>query len=456
MMMLLVIVALPIAMAESNLINDEKEMIGSLNQPYGITLDKRGTLYVADNFNNEIKVYQDGKWTLFAGGEQGIGKDGLPVVGYVDGKADEARFNRPRGIAFGPDGALYVADTGNQVIRVIKEGMVSTFTGSGDVGHSDSFASLASFNTPSGIAFGPDGNLYVADTLNNLIRVVDSKGKVSSLKWTGSSMITTLNEPTDVTFDAVGDLYIVDSGNHQIKKVHEGVISLVAGIHVGSTDSYGYYEGGNADGSALVARFNFPKAMTFDSHGNAFIADTWNNSIRVLKKDGQVVTYLDESFDLDNPIGVLALNDTLYVVDRWNHKVRAFKIDYGIDSLQNDQAYFKKLLPLSLDLESHEDYSLYDGDGKVISIDTAIMEDEVNGLSLPLKSIATYLGYEVKWNTLLNQVELTKEDEFKAINQDNGLMLDHGKSYLEQSVMEKELGVTFDWSRDLKVVILNQ
>jgi sugar lactone lactonase YvrE len=145
--------------------NDNPEPGGS------ITVDAQGRVYVADTFNNRIRRIDvvEGIVTTIAGnGVAGFGGDGGP--------ATDASVNLPRDLELGPDGRLYIADTNNHRVRVVDltTGIITTFAGNGQaafVGDGGS-AQMASFSRPFGIAFDRDGNLYVADTFNNRIRKV--------------------------------------------------------------------------------------------------------------------------------------------------------------------------------------------------------------------------------------------------------------------------------------------
>ena len=122
-----------------------------------------------------------------------------------DGTASEAQFNRPRDIAINSKGEIFVADTGNNLIRKISNGKVSTFSGNGATGFKNGKCNEASFNSPSGITIDKEDNIYIADTFNNAIRVINSKGEVSTLSFeTGEGYFdaSRLNEPSDIVFDA--------------------------------------------------------------------------------------------------------------------------------------------------------------------------------------------------------------------------------------------------------------
>jgi sugar lactone lactonase YvrE len=146
----------------------------AFNTPSGLAIDDAGNIYVADTGNNAIrKITQQGVVTTVAG-------DGR--AGYRDGAANQARFNGPIGIAVDKGGNLYVADTYNDRIRVISPfGQVTTVAGGDRPGYRDGLAENALFDTPCALAFNAKGELLIADTRNNAIRVLRDGGQVSTL-----------------------------------------------------------------------------------------------------------------------------------------------------------------------------------------------------------------------------------------------------------------------------------
>ncbi|WP_035374092.1 gluconolaconase [Pseudoduganella violaceinigra] len=145
----------------------------SFNTPSGIALDKFGSLYVADTGNHVIrKITADGTVTTLAGSG---------VAGYADGQGAQAQFNGPVGVAVGSDGSVYVADTYNDRIRrIAADGSVTTLAGSGQPGFVDGLGAEAQFDTPCGIAVGKDG-IYIADSRNDAVRLIGADGAVVTL-----------------------------------------------------------------------------------------------------------------------------------------------------------------------------------------------------------------------------------------------------------------------------------
>ena len=146
----------------------------AFSDPFGVAVAADGTIYVADagESNRIRKISPEGNVTTLAGGSEG----------FADGAGASASFNTPSAIALGPDGNLYVADTANNRIRKITpDGQVSTVTGDGNAGYVDGPAAKAQFNGPMGLAVSGGGDIYVADTYNDVIRMITTEGQVTTI-----------------------------------------------------------------------------------------------------------------------------------------------------------------------------------------------------------------------------------------------------------------------------------
>jgi sugar lactone lactonase YvrE len=203
-------------------------------------------------------------------------------IGSTDSTGAAARFNFPSGVAVDSSGNVFVADRQNHTIRkVTSAGVVTTLAGTaGSIGSTDSTGSAARFNLPSGVAVDSSGNIFVADSGNNLIRKVTSAGVVTTLAGTAVSI--GFSNPWAVAIDSAGNVFVADFGNHAIRKVTSaGVVTTLAGTagSIGSTDSTG-----------AAARFKQPSGVAVDSSGNVFVADSGNYTIRKVTSAGVVTT----------------------------------------------------------------------------------------------------------------------------------------------------------------------
>ena len=277
-----------------------------LDEPYGLTIDSAGNLYIADTYNNCIrKVTPEGIISTIAGtGDYGYSGDG--------GLAVQAQLDSPYDLTMDNAGNLYIADTYNYRIRkVTPEGIISTIAGTGDYGYSGDggLATQAQLDDPHGITIDAAGNLYIADTYNNRIRKVSSEGIITTIAGTGNygysgygSLATQaqLDEPYGLTMDSTGNLYIADTYNYRIRKVTpEGIITTIAG-----TGDFGYSGDG---GQATQAQLYESYGLTTDSTGNLYIADTYNNRIRKLTKmlsdadNDFIASFNDNCPSIENP-----------------------------------------------------------------------------------------------------------------------------------------------------------
>lgn len=430
----------------------KSDVIKGLNQPYGLSTDYLGNVYIADTYNNMIKVITANGLELVAGGFDGKNTMGFPRGGLIDGNADVARFNKPRDVFVTKAGIIYVADTGNNVIRKIEGGVVSTISGNGKAGFVNGPAADAQFNLPSALALAKDGKLYVADTLNSSIRVINKDGSVETMSFKPDNKTLTsakLNEPSDLFFDDEGTLYILDSGNQAVKRVKEGVMSLIAGSVMDLNEETGYVKTGLVNGQADAAKFNFPKGFAMDSKGNIFISDSWNHVIRVVTKDGKVQTYSGSPFsgntngDLklaryNTPTGLVIKNDTLVIADMWNNVIKEVKIDYNDVSFGYTTEALKALVNLS---ETSDQWTFWENKGKVALEKPIIME---KGLYyLPFKATMQHYGYEISWNAQERKVLYAKADDIGTIDAGRGMVIFDNNSYLSLDDFEKIVGRGF-------------
>ncbi len=271
-----------------NVVSDNGPATGAqLAQPYGAAVDSAGNLYIADLGNRLIRKVSNGVVTTVAGGGSVLGDNG-PATG--------AQLTWPGGVAVDAADNLYIAEQGSSRIRKVSNGVIATVAGDGTWGYGgdNGPATSAQLSGPWGVAVDSAGNLYIADTRNNRIRKV-SNGVITTVAGNGTPGFSgdngpasnaQLNGPSGVAVDAAGNLYIADSGNYRIRKVSNGVIATVAGSGVTSPAGGGGFSGDY--GPATSARLNNPSGVAVDSAGNLYIADTGNDRIRVLIPSGQV------------------------------------------------------------------------------------------------------------------------------------------------------------------------
>ncbi len=263
-----------------------KLVTSKVDTPSALALDKNGSLYVADSGAHVIKKIDvtNDEASIVAGVEN--------KPGYLDGDANTALFNAPVGIAVDESGKIFVADTYNDRIRVIENGKVSTLAG-GEQGFADSESGgQAKFNTPCGIAVTAEGEVLVADTGNARIRLIDKAGRISTFAGGGGSesapaalpLQAVFAEPVDVKIDARGVIYIADAAANTIYAWGRHFFPFVEKLNTGKRgliDSGG--SGGSGSGPIGGARFNRPTGIAFGENGELFVADSENQLVRVLQ-----------------------------------------------------------------------------------------------------------------------------------------------------------------------------
>ncbi|HZV34041.1 MAG TPA: hypothetical protein VFB72_05645, partial [Verrucomicrobiae bacterium] len=270
------------------------------------------------------------------------------VSGGSNGPMATALFSDPAGLAMDAAGNVYIADNQNHAIRKLStNGIVSTFAGKlGITASADGTGTNASFNNPSGIAIAPNGTLYVTDTGNNTIRSITTNAVVTTLAGLAGQTGTTnatgnlarFSSPLGIAIDDSGMIYVADSGNHTIRKV------TVAGVVTTFAGSPGVW--GTNDGSVGAALFNGPVGIALDSHTNLFVSDSNNHTIRKITPSGNVSTWAgvpgnDGTNDgnanaaLFCHPGELKLdrNNTLYVVDSFNHTIRRISTNAAVTTV---------------------------------------------------------------------------------------------------------------------------
>jgi sugar lactone lactonase YvrE len=255
------------------------------HNPYGVAVDKSGNVYVADTENYVVRMIAPGGVVTTYAGTAGI-------KGSIDGTGSAALLSNPAGVAVDSQGNVFVADSENNNIRMIAPGgVVTTYAGTkNSIGSKDGTGAAAQFFYPEGIAVDSSDNVYVADPGNDTIRMIAPGGVVTTLAGTptvaGSSDGTgggaLFNSPEGVAVDGSGNIYVADSGNDTIRLITAGgVVTTLAGKAQFS---------GNGDGTGSAARFANPNGISVDGAGNIYVADTYNSVIRKVTPAGVVTT----------------------------------------------------------------------------------------------------------------------------------------------------------------------
>ena len=257
----------------------------ALNFPGAVAVDGLGNLYIADTMNHRVRKVDAATGTIstIAGtGQHRWSGDGGP--------ATAAALNEPAALAVDDRGNLYIADQSNNRVRKVdlNTGLISTVAGTGETGYTGDGmpAAEAGISGPSGLAIGPDGALYIADTFSGRIRRIDPEtGVISTVAGDGgeyrfsgmpNEFSTSLSRPYGIALDAAGNLLITDSDSHLIRRWDrkKKIITRLAGS--------GQARFAGDGGDPLSGSLNYPFGVLVDGAGNVYIADTFNHRIRMI------------------------------------------------------------------------------------------------------------------------------------------------------------------------------
>ncbi len=321
-------------------------------QPSGVAVDQRGVVYIADTGNAYVrKVTPDGIVQAFAGTKR---KKGFSGDG---GSATQATLNHPVDVAVDGLGNVLIADKGNQRVRKVdSQGLISTLAGGNSTGFTadGSEAQRARLFQPSSVAADAQGRVFIADSYNHRIRMVDIQGIIHTIAGSGLTDIgngayagegilagrARLFNPQGVAVDAQGQIFIADTRNQRVRKLTPAVqavalIDTFAGAQATGLSAGGFSGDG---GTANAARMKQPRGLAFDTAGQLYIADTRNHRIRVVTPEGVMKTLAGQGKagfkDADDPLQaqfnapsaiVVDAQNNIFVSDTSNHRVR--KID---------------------------------------------------------------------------------------------------------------------------------
>ncbi len=321
----------------------------TFNQPDGITSDSAGNVFFCDRLSKVVRRIQtDGTISTVAGHDDSLFcGDGGPAL--------QAELDSPMASAYDAAGNLYIADYGNNCVRIVTpSGAITTFAGdalagpgyAGDGGP----ATAAKLNHPKGVATDAAGNVYIADAGNSALRIVHPSGGIATFAGTplspgsggdgGSALSAQINDPNGIIVDTAGNVYFSDAGNHRIRIVHPtGGIDAYAGN--GTAGSTG--DGGTATAAELV----YPMGLALDVAGNLYVADSGDARVRVVHPSGGISAFAGTgtrgfsgdgasalTAELTAPMGV-AVDDTgnVHISDGGNARIRIVHPSGGINSL---------------------------------------------------------------------------------------------------------------------------
>ena len=262
------------------------------------------------------------------------------VKGRKDGLGTNAQFDGPTAICVDMQGNIYVADMYNHLIRKITPaGQVNTLAGS-SIGYLDGNGAFSKFNQPGGICVDQHGNVFVADIYNHKIRKITPSGDVTTVAGStpgyadGKGSAAKFYYPVGICIDSDGILYVADQINNKIRKItQDGTVSLYAGG-----------PGGNANGPSTTAGFNNPTGICINAEKTVFVVDYSGHRIRKISKDLMVTTLAGNTEGFADSIGSAALFDhpfglcldkegNVIVADMGNQKIRKVAVDGTVTTI---------------------------------------------------------------------------------------------------------------------------
>jgi uncharacterized protein (TIGR03437 family) len=308
--------------------------LAGLVTPFGMTVDSTGQVYFVENGDSRVrKIDTKGNISTIAGnGTAGFSGDGSA--------GSNAELNFPTGVAVDSSGNVYIADLVNLRIRKLtSSGTISTAAGNGNFSYSGDGgqATSAQLNTPQAVATDSNGNLYIADTANHVVRKVTAAGVISTIAGNGTAgsggdggaaTSAQLHSPQGIAVDASGNnVYVSDTQNARVRRITNGTINTVAG---NGTPGFG-----GDGGTATSAQLNIPAGLALDAAGDLYIADFSNNRIRKVT-NGTIATVAGNvgqgysgdglaatAAELTTPMGVATdSSGNLYIADTGNNAVR--------------------------------------------------------------------------------------------------------------------------------------
>ena len=310
--------------------------------PIGLAI-RGNELIVADSMCDRIQIF-DGPVSERVGMPGRFGLSYFYAGAFIDGFREYAMFMKPAGVSVTPDGNILVSDSGNHAIRMIMGEFVITIAGNGTPGFANGPETSARFNNPRAAVMCPNGYIYVADTLNHVIRKIDPSGYVSLYAGApgehgfvnGSASYARFFQPSGLYLTDDGVLYVADAANHAIRRIENSIVTTIAGGPGDSIPFSDYTEGGFVDGSNNISRFNFPRDITLLDDGSVIVADSLNHSIRLITENytrtllggGNAGQFHDsaENLQLSRPEGVAANGRILFISDSLNNRVLGIEL----------------------------------------------------------------------------------------------------------------------------------
>lgn len=321
--------------------------------PMGLGV-RDGMVMIADTGNNMIRCLYGRRVVTNAGKILPRDFYGLSLGGYYDNFCPLALFNKPADCVFDDRDRVIISDQKNHVLRMMFKGRIYTLAGDGTEGYQEGSKGGVQFASPSGLALGKDGSVYVADTGNHCIRKVDFLGRSTLVAGVpgqgglkdGEAAESLFQEPMDVAVAADGTVYVADTGNQRIRMIRDGQVTTIAGSGEPGYQGMDYCTPGYRDGDGKQAEFRFPRGICA-AGDQVIVADTGNHRIRSISPEGTVTTIAgsgEPGASDGEPLTATLLmpgdveweDGSLYIMDSGNSMVRKMKFEAEEEPLEEN------------------------------------------------------------------------------------------------------------------------
>ena len=440
--------------------------------PIGIAL-MGSYVVIADSMCDRIQIIDNRE-------NQRIGRPGrygfsyLDSGAFIDGFREQAMFMKPSGVSITPCGDIIVSDTGNHAIRRITDEFVITIAGRGVSGFNDGHETEALFNQPRAAIMCPQGYIYVADTMNHIIRRICPRGYVTLFAgapnnsgfYDGALLEARFFEPSGLYLSVTANgniLYVADTANHSIRKIENGIVSTVAGQPGEPIRFSAYFEGGYIDGSNYDARFNSPRDIALLPNGSILVADSLNHAIRIITPEGTQTLVgggsaghfhsSTENLRLTRPEGIATDGETLFISDTMNNRVVAIPLTNRV--LSGRPSRNQMLIDTGLTLDSRFSFR---GEIRVFMnnkrIDMGRVQPWIRGdaILVPIRPLLEAMGAEVHLDERTGELSIIIGDLLTILNRNRDYFIMRGAMVTTLDEIMRLFPYTIEWFPELSLI----
>ncbi|MCL2618892.1 MAG: hypothetical protein FWD98_07565 [Defluviitaleaceae bacterium] len=455
----------------SNGIWNPENIFDELYYPIGIALMGE-YLVVADSMGDRVQILSDTEgWRVGRSGLYGMSH--YDSGAFVDGFRENAMFMKPAGVSVAPNGHILVSDSGNNAVRRITEEFVITIAGDGTAGFADGFEGRAVFNSPRAAVMDAGGYIYVADTLNHVIRRISPEGEVVLFAGSpgesgfadGSLTQARFFEPSGMYLSG-GVLYIADSANHSIRRIEAGQVGTVAGRPGSPIRLSEYFEGGHVDGPNDEALFDFPRDVALLPDGGILVADSLNHAVRLVTGGATrtivgsgaagSVKYSAENMMLARPEGVATDGEYMFISDTLNNRVITVPLTERV--INGRPSREQMLADTGLTVNSR---FAFRGDIRVFLDDNRVnmgrVQPWIRGESIfvPIRPFLEALGARMELDERAGELTVFVDDTATRMQQGRDYFIMRGVTVTTLSELIRLFPYTVEWFPELSLITLH-